>query len=77
MLNNLIFNSCRESADHGPINSWDRQPFVTLWGLHPGKASALMAPRHIVEARALLAISALFADASVQSPSISITQISG
>ena len=47
MLNNLIFNSCRESADHGPINSWDRQPFVTLWGLHPGKASALMAPRNV------------------------------
>ena len=29
VANNLIFNSCRESADHGPINSWDRQPFVT------------------------------------------------
>jgi len=27
--NNLIFNSCRESGDHGPINSWDRQPFLT------------------------------------------------
>jgi hypothetical protein len=26
---NLIFNSCRESGDHGPINSWDRQPFLT------------------------------------------------
>lgn len=26
---NLIFNSCRESGDHGPINSWDRQPFMT------------------------------------------------
>lgn len=26
---NLLFNSCRESSDHGPINSWDRQPFVT------------------------------------------------
>jgi hypothetical protein len=27
--NNLIFNACRETGDHGPINSWDRQPFVT------------------------------------------------
>lgn len=25
---NLIFNSCRESGDHGAINSWDRQPFL-------------------------------------------------
>lgn len=27
--NNLLFNTCRRSGDHGPINSWDRQPF--LW----------------------------------------------
>jgi len=26
---NLMFNTCRESGDHGPINSWDRQPFLT------------------------------------------------
>lgn len=26
---NLIFSSCRESGDHGPFNSWDRQPFLT------------------------------------------------
>lgn len=26
---NLIFSTCRESGDHGPINSWDRQPFLT------------------------------------------------
>lgn len=26
---NVIFNTCRESGDHGPINSWDRQPFLT------------------------------------------------
>ena len=26
---NLIFNQCRETGDHGPINSWDRQPFLT------------------------------------------------
>ena len=23
--NNLILNTCRESGDHGPFNSWDRQ----------------------------------------------------
>ena len=27
---NLIFNFCRESGDHGPINSWNRQPYVRL-----------------------------------------------
>lgn len=27
--NNLIFNTCRESGDHGPINTWDRQAFFT------------------------------------------------
>jgi len=26
---NVLFNTCRESGDHGAINSWDRQPF--LW----------------------------------------------
>jgi len=26
---NIIFNTCRESGDHGPINSWDRMPFFT------------------------------------------------
>ena len=26
---NLIFNTCRESGDHGPFNSWDRQVFIT------------------------------------------------
>ena len=26
---NLVFSSCRESGDHGPFNSWDRQPFLT------------------------------------------------
>jgi Right handed beta helix region len=34
---NVIFNTCRESGDHGPINSWDRQPFLTdlLDGITP------------------------------------------
>eukprot|EP01083_Nonionella_stella_P076021 206964_1 len=26
---NLLFNTCRESGDHGPINTWDRQVYVT------------------------------------------------
>ena len=26
---NTIFNQCRQSGDHGPINSWDRQLFWT------------------------------------------------
>ena len=26
---NLIFNTCRESGDHGPINSWDRQAYLS------------------------------------------------
>ena len=26
---NAIWNTCRETGDHGPINSWDRQPFLT------------------------------------------------
>ena len=27
--NNLLFNFVRETHDHGPINSWDRQPYLT------------------------------------------------
>ena len=34
---NLIFNTCRESGDHGPINTWDRMPFLTT--LRTGKPS--------------------------------------
>ena len=43
---NLIFNTCRESGDHGPINSWDRQPFLTT--LKDGKTASFDAlPRTI------------------------------
>mmetsp|Transcript_11555 Transcript_11555/g.12404 ORF Transcript_11555/g.12404 Transcript_11555/m.12404 type:complete len:1059 (-) Transcript_11555:164-3340(-) len=35
---NLIFNTCRESGDHGPINSWDRQPYLT--NLRDGKTNS-------------------------------------
>jgi hypothetical protein len=29
MEGNLLFNYVKESNDHGPFNSWDRQPYVT------------------------------------------------
>ena len=29
VVSNVIFNQCRQSGDHGPINSWDRQLFWT------------------------------------------------
>ena len=29
---NILFNTCRESGDHGPFNSWDRQVYVTKVG---------------------------------------------
>eukprot|EP01063_Lacrimia_lanifica_P034369 TRINITY_DN6337_c0_g3_i1.p1 TRINITY_DN6337_c0_g3~~TRINITY_DN6337_c0_g3_i1.p1 ORF type:complete len:833 (+),score=239.87 TRINITY_DN6337_c0_g3_i1:54-2552(+) len=28
IVNNLLFNTCRESGDHAAFNSWDRQPFI-------------------------------------------------
>jgi hypothetical protein len=35
---NVLFNSVRETSDHGHINSWDRQPFLSD-GLQPGVPS--------------------------------------
>lgn len=32
LYKNLLFNFCRESGDHGPFNSWDRQLYVTYKG---------------------------------------------
>jgi hypothetical protein len=29
IVDNLLFNTCRESGDHGAFNSWDRLPYVT------------------------------------------------
>ena len=29
---NLLFNANRETGDHGPINTWDREPFLTEEG---------------------------------------------
>jgi len=37
---NLIFNTCRESGDHGPFNSWDRQPFSMSPGALPVPATS-------------------------------------
>lgn len=42
---NLIFSSCRESGDHGPFNSWDRQPFLTT--VKNGNPSMIMKWREI------------------------------
>eukprot|EP01083_Nonionella_stella_P091597 256156_1 len=42
---NLLFNTCRESGDHGPFNSWDRQVFVTR--VHDGSISTRKAYDHI------------------------------
>ena len=42
---NLVFSTCRESGDHGPFNSWDRQPFLTT--VRTGAPSMRMAWRAI------------------------------
>ena len=42
---NLVFSACRESGDHGPFNSWDRQPFLTT--VRTEKPSMIMAWRSI------------------------------
>jgi hypothetical protein len=42
---NVIFNTCRESGDHGPINSWDRMPFLTK--VASGQPSFTPAPNKI------------------------------
>lgn len=36
MSGNLVFNSVRETGDHGPFNSWDRQPYWTRNGVSDG-----------------------------------------
>jgi hypothetical protein len=42
---NLVFSTCRESGDHGPFNSWDRQPFLTT--VRTGEPSMTPAWREI------------------------------
>ena len=29
VTNNLIYNQCRESGDHGAMNSWDRTAYIS------------------------------------------------
>lgn len=45
IAHNLVFSTCRESGDHGPFNSWDRQPFLTT--VRTGKPSMIMQWREI------------------------------
>jgi hypothetical protein len=40
-----VFSSCRESGDHGPFNSWDRQPYLTT--VRTGEPSMIMQWREI------------------------------
>ena len=40
MTRNLLFNYVRETGDHGPFNSWDRQPFLTK--VRDGKTASLI-----------------------------------
>jgi len=42
---NLVFSTCRESGDHGPFNSWDRQPFLTT--VRTGSPDMIMQWREI------------------------------
>jgi len=45
IAHNLVFSTCRESGDHGPFNSWDRQPFLTT--IRDGTPSMTPAIRNI------------------------------
>jgi hypothetical protein len=45
IMENLLLNTCRESSDHGPWNSWDRVPYIT--DIRTGKPSIIPADRHI------------------------------
>ena len=44
--NNLIFNMVRETGDHGPFNSWDRQPYITR--VKDGQTPSLLAATNII-----------------------------
>jgi len=45
MAQNLLFNSCRESSDHGAFNSWDRLPYFTT--VRNGTASTIPAMNNV------------------------------
>jgi len=42
---NLLFNTCRESGDHGAFNSWDRLPYIT--DVATGKPSTVPALNNV------------------------------
>ena len=42
---NVVFNMVRETGDHGPFNSWDRQPYLTA--VRNGSASLTPAQNNI------------------------------
>ena len=44
---NLFFTSVQDSGDHGPFNSWDRQPFLTV--VRNGTPSLVPAFNHLVQ----------------------------
>lgn len=35
MRRNIVFSTVRETSDHGPLDSWDRQPYVEDWPKDP------------------------------------------
>ena len=43
---NVMFNAVRETSDHGPINTWDRQPFLSD-ARQPGSPSLWQLNSHI------------------------------
>ena len=45
LSNNLLINTCRESGDHGPWNSWNRVPYITTE--RTGKPSIIPKDVHI------------------------------
>jgi len=45
VVHNLLLNTCRESSDHGPWNSWDRVPYITT--IRTGKPSITPATREV------------------------------
>ena len=48
LKNNLIFNMVRETAEHGPFNSWDRQPYLTKLGTEDGSASLIPVENYLI-----------------------------
>ncbi len=51
--NNLIWNTCRESGDHGPINSWNRMPFLTK--VRDGMSKSFIPKPNLIEKNIIVA----------------------